>query len=114
MAAKRINGLYTSFNILCKENVSMIDKVMRCMYATMNEGDAQVTHTGQVRCLIYSSEYSLYKILESYSIFIQITKFTYRSLIHIHKDIFLSFYLLIIRYIIVFPVNKLLSMTIDL
>jgi len=64
MAAKRISGLYTPFNKLHKENVSMTDKVMRCMYATMNEGDTQVTHTGQVRCLIYSSEYSSYKTNE--------------------------------------------------
>jgi len=87
MATKRISGLYTPFNKLYEKNVSMVDKVMRCMYATMNEGDTQVTHTGQVRCLIYSSEYSLYKTLKSYSILIQITKFTYRSLIHIYLHI---------------------------
>lgn len=52
MATKKINGLCASFSKLYKGNVSMIDAITQRTYATENEGDTQVTHTGQVR---YSS-----------------------------------------------------------
>ncbi|XP_011685512.1 PREDICTED: NADH dehydrogenase [ubiquinone] iron-sulfur protein 6, mitochondrial [Wasmannia auropunctata] len=48
MATKKINGLYTSFNKLYKGNASIIDAVTQRTYATMDEGDTQVTHTGQI------------------------------------------------------------------
>ncbi|KYN02471.1 NADH dehydrogenase [ubiquinone] iron-sulfur protein 6, mitochondrial, partial [Cyphomyrmex costatus] len=47
MATKKINGLYVPFNQLCKRNVSMVNTVKRT-YATTDEVDNQVTHTGQV------------------------------------------------------------------
>jgi len=49
MAARKINGLCASFNKLYKGNVSMIDTITQRTYATVDEGDTQVIHTGQVR-----------------------------------------------------------------
>lgn len=49
MATKKINGLCASFNKLYKGNVSMIDAITQRTYATVDEGDTQITHTGQVR-----------------------------------------------------------------
>ncbi|XP_011881418.1 PREDICTED: NADH dehydrogenase [ubiquinone] iron-sulfur protein 6, mitochondrial [Vollenhovia emeryi] len=45
MATKKMNGLGASLNRLYKSNVSTI---RQRAYATVDEGDTRVTHTGQV------------------------------------------------------------------
>ncbi|XP_011166548.1 NADH dehydrogenase [ubiquinone] iron-sulfur protein 6, mitochondrial [Solenopsis invicta] len=47
MATKKINGLYAPFNKMYK-NIFMKDAMMQRTYATINEGDTEVIHTGQV------------------------------------------------------------------
>ncbi|KAG5346535.1 NDUS6 protein, partial [Acromyrmex charruanus] len=47
MATKKINGLFMPFNQLYKRNVFMVDAITRRTYATIDEVDTQVTHTGQ-------------------------------------------------------------------
>ncbi|XP_018308556.1 NADH dehydrogenase [ubiquinone] iron-sulfur protein 6, mitochondrial [Mycetomoellerius zeteki] len=47
MATKKINGLYVPFNQLYKRNVFMVNAITKRTYATTDEVDTQVTHTGQ-------------------------------------------------------------------
>lgn len=48
MATKRVRELCTPFSKLYRRNVSALNTITQRMYATVNEGDTQVTHTGQV------------------------------------------------------------------
>ncbi|KAL6255717.1 NADH dehydrogenase [ubiquinone] iron-sulfur protein 6, mitochondrial [Pogonomyrmex barbatus] len=48
MATKKINGLYASLNKLYKREVSLVNAINQRTYATVDEGDTQVTHTGQI------------------------------------------------------------------
>ncbi|XP_012225221.2 NADH dehydrogenase [ubiquinone] iron-sulfur protein 6, mitochondrial [Linepithema humile] len=48
MATKRMNELCVPFIKLCKGNTSITSTITQRTYATVNEGDTQVTHTGQV------------------------------------------------------------------
>lgn len=48
MATKRLSGLCTPFNKLCRNNASAVNAITQRTYATVDEGDTQVTHTGQV------------------------------------------------------------------
>lgn len=64
MATKKINGLCASFNRLYKGTVSMIDATRtQRTYATVDEGDTQVTHTGQVRYSLLKVKYCVEIIL---------------------------------------------------
>lgn len=54
MATKRLSGLCTPFNKLYRRNVSASNAITQRMYATVDEGDTQVTHTGQVSCLSFA------------------------------------------------------------
>lgn len=60
MAARKINRLCASFNKLYKGNVSMIDAITQRTYATVDEGDTQVTHTGQVRQPSFTRQIPVY------------------------------------------------------
>ncbi|KAL6444391.1 hypothetical protein ACFW04_001924 [Cataglyphis niger] len=48
MATKKVRELCTPFSKLYRRNVSALNTITQRMYATVNEGDTQVTHTGQV------------------------------------------------------------------
>ncbi|XP_029662206.1 NADH dehydrogenase [ubiquinone] iron-sulfur protein 6, mitochondrial-like [Formica exsecta] len=48
MATKRVRELCTPFSKLYRKNTSALNTITQRMYATVNEGDTQVTHTGQV------------------------------------------------------------------
>ncbi|XP_071554828.1 NADH dehydrogenase [ubiquinone] iron-sulfur protein 6, mitochondrial [Temnothorax nylanderi] len=61
MATKKLNGLCASFNKLYRGNVSTIDAIAQRTYATADEGDTQVTHTGQV---FEKDDYRLVRFLD--------------------------------------------------
>lgn len=48
MATKKINGLYVSLTKLYRGN-AFTTVLMQRTYATVDEGDTKITHTGQVR-----------------------------------------------------------------
>ncbi|GAB1869521.1 NADH dehydrogenase [ubiquinone] iron-sulfur protein 6, mitochondrial [Camponotus japonicus] len=48
MATKRMSGLCISFSKLYKRDASALNTITQRMYATVDEGDTQVTHTDQV------------------------------------------------------------------
>lgn len=54
MATKRVSGLCIPFSKLYKRDASALNTITQRMYATVDEGDTQVTHTDQVSDLSFA------------------------------------------------------------